>query len=156
PASLGLIGSCGFLALLGPLLARRPDDGPVPVFHALALLNLFAVLLAGMGGFGAVACLVLPWIRGYNRISVFIGFFALFTVVLFLDHLARRFAHAGRARALFIVGLAALTVLGIFDQAPTKVVPDYKTWRCYYDGDDVFVSTIEACLPENASVFQLP
>jgi hypothetical protein len=155
-ASLGLIGSCGFLALVGLILARRPETGPVPVAQSLALFNLLGVLLAGMGGFGALFCLILPWIRGYNRISVFIGFFALFAVVLFLDWVARRFAQTRRTQMLFAGGLAVFTVLGILDQTPTKVVPDYKTWRNYYDGDEVFVSTVEASLPENARVFQLP
>lgn len=155
-ASLGLIGSCGFLGLVGLLLTRRPQTGPIPTAQGLALFNLFAVLLASMGGFGALFGLVVPWIRGYNRISVFIGLFALFAVILFLDWVARRFAHTARARVAFGAAVSLLTVLGILDQAPTKVVPDYKTWRNYYDGDDVFVSTVEACLPENARVFQLP
>lgn len=155
-ASLGLIGSCGFVALVGLLLVRRTEGGPPSVAQELAFLNLFAILLAGMGGFGALFCLIMPWIRDYNRISVFIGFFSLFAVVLFLDRFARRFAPAGRARVSFAAGLAALTVFGVWDQTPTSAVPDYLALRRTYEADAVFVRTIEASLPAGAAVFQLP
>src|SRR5262249_38910714 len=115
-AALGVLGSVGFLALLVLLLRRRPTDAP-SLLTTLATLNVCAVLLAPIGGLGAVVAMAFPWIRGYNRISVYIGFFSLFAVTLGLDFIRRR-ARPGWPRLLFQGGLGLLLVLGVLDQSP--------------------------------------
>src|SRR5262245_16456975 len=99
-SSLGLIGGIGFLTLIGWLLYRRSfksheDSNQTSVlFDHLSLLNITAVLVATIGGFGSIFNnLVSPQIRGYNRMSVYIAFFSLFTVALLLDSIRRKYAH---------------------------------------------------------------
>ena len=154
-SSLGLIGGGGFIGLIVVLLARRSRGSASPVVEGLALFNAFALLVAGMGGLGALASFLFgPWLRGYCRMSVFIAFFSLFAVVLFLDWLARRFAQTGRAPVLFAVALALLTAAGLFDETPTPW--DLTTLKTIYREDEAFVRRIEDALPAGAMVFQLP
>jgi phosphoglycerol transferase len=154
-AALGVLGSLGFLALLARLLRRRPAAAHPSLFEALGTLNVSAVLLATIGGLGAVVAMVFPWIRGYNRISVYIGFFALFAVVLALEAVRRR-TRPGWPRLLFGGGLGLLLVLGVLDQAPRCCRPDYAALRAGYEHDARFVSRIEAAVPPQGLVFQLP
>ena len=79
-ATLGIICSVGFLLLLWQLLRRPrlPLSERQSLFECLAVANLAAILLGTMGGLGSVFnLLVTAWIRSYNRISIFIAFFAL-------------------------------------------------------------------------------
>lgn len=156
-ASLGAIGSCGFLVLLGWLIVRRPDMAHADLFNSLAVLNISAVLLATIGGLGSLfAGAVTAKIRAYNRISVYIAFFSLLAVVLLLDRLAQRCA-TSKVRSWLVAGaLGLLLPIGILDQTTAHFVPPYERLRAAYFNDADFVRRIEASVPESAMIFQLP
>ncbi|HZN12281.1 MAG TPA: hypothetical protein VFC61_11405, partial [Blastocatellia bacterium] len=162
-ATLGLIGSLGFLLLLGRLLAngagaaRARADEPDRVLSRLSLLNLAALLLATIGGFGALFnLLVSPQIRAYNRVSVYVAFFSLSAVALRLDRAARRRPRTGRQRIAFGVLVALFIPLGVLDQTSPRFVPDYATVRAEYQSDADFGRRVEAAAPPGAMIFQLP
>ena len=72
---LGLVGACGYVGLLaaGFLPVRRGR-----LLGPLSALAVFSTLLGTVGGFGAVFNLVLsPQVRCYNRLSIFVAFFAV-------------------------------------------------------------------------------
>lgn len=154
--TLGVVGSAGFLILVGCLLFR--NNAPLPVgLPRLAVLNIFAVLLATIGGFSfLVALLLSAQIRAYNRISIFIAFFSLFAVVSCLDALGRRFAPSQPARLLFWGFLGIVLTAGLLDQTTNVWRPDYarRTVEYYQDAD--FVRQIERSVPPRAMIFQLP
>src|SRR5204862_367728 len=80
--SLGLVGSIGFLYLLGRLCLRRPGRG-TRLADGLAVLTLAGLLLATVGGLGVVlSLLAAPEIRAYNRIVIFLAFFSFAAVAL--------------------------------------------------------------------------
>ena len=88
-ATLGLIGACGFLGLLWWLFFCKPsvrgmnEKGARGVINHLSVLNLSAVLLGTIGGFGSlVAFFGLPQIRAYTRLSIFIACFVFFALAL--------------------------------------------------------------------------
>lgn len=159
-AALGVIGSVGFLALLLSLLL--PGVAPPPrdvaaarTWRDLGLLNLGAVLLGTIGGFGAlVALLVTSKIRAYNRISIYIAFFAIFAVVLAADRLWVR-QEPGR-RAVVAAAFGALLVLGLLDQTGAQAVPAYEKVAFDYGNDGEFIEQVEAIVPPGAMIFQLP
>jgi phosphoglycerol transferase len=154
-ATLGAVGSFGFLFLLARLLVHKPRA--IPGMHdALARLTLFAVLLCTVGGFGALFSLIVsPKIRGYNRVSVFIAFFSLFAVALLLEKLLRR-ARTSRARLLAGGLLGLLLAVGILDMDVSAFTPRYDQVKADFASDEDFIRRIEACLPARAQVFQLP
>ncbi len=153
--SLGAVGSAGFVALLALGLLRCRTDARLP--DALSVFNLVAVLVGTVGGVGAAFSMaVLPPIRGYNRLSVFIAFFALAMVAWALDRLAaRRAGSAGKRSALYgLLGL--LLALGLFDQTSPSYTPNHAALRAEFAEDGAFVAAVEARLPPGACVMQLP
>jgi phosphoglycerol transferase len=162
-STLGAIGSIGFLILLGWLLARGLNvardeaDSANRLLSHLSVLNISAVLLGTIGGFSALfALLVSPNIRAYNRISVYISFFAFFAVVLLLDRLGHRYFSKRGWRPVFGVMVVLLTTIGILDQSSKRFVPNYVAVRPEYQNDAQFISSIESSLPAGAMIFQFP
>jgi phosphoglycerol transferase len=153
----------GFLALVfrALFLRQRRENS---LLDALTKLNLAAVLLATMGGFGVLFNLIVdPHIRCYNRIAVFLGFFALTAAAVQMQSWASGW---GRGRAMQCLGyglLGAVLVLGVLDQAPPCMVP-VPDWvgptqaviaeQFRHDAD--FVARLEAALPHGAMIYQLP
>jgi phosphoglycerol transferase len=155
--ALGLIGSAGFLFLLGALLRSRGRSGEPQLIDGLAALNVFSLLLAVNGGFGTlIALLVSPQLRGYNRISIYIALFALFAAALGCDRLLAWQAKRGRTRWPLHLALAAVVALGIVDQSGRGRVPDYAGLKARFVNDAEFVARIEAALAPGDMVFQLP
>ncbi len=150
--SLGVMGSLGFLALLGWVMLRARADNPRgDLRRSLAVLNLSALLLGTLGGFGALfARLISPQVRTYCRINVIIGFLALFAFVLLLERVGRR------RRWLGAVAAAIALAAGLFDQVTPAAMRAYADVKTEYQNDDRFVRDIEASLPRNAMVFELP
>jgi hypothetical protein len=161
--SLGLAGAVGFVGLLWWFFFRKPaavrltGRGTAGLLHHLSIFSVAGVLLGTIGGFGSlVAFFGLPQIRAYNRIGIFLSFFALFALALWLDAIARRYA-VTRTRAVgFACALAVLTVSALLDQISPKTLPDYNTAKLQFASDAAFVRAIEETLPRGALIFQLP
>jgi len=150
--SLGIVASVGFLFLVGTSLlgfARTPESIGPTLWRPLASLNLSAVLLGTVGGFGSLfALLVSPQIRTYCRLNVFIAFMALFAVVFLVDRLRR-------SRPLLADAVAgAALILGILDQT-TPVHRDPST-AARYASDRELVSQMEHEVPAGAMIYELP
>jgi phosphoglycerol transferase len=148
---LGLVAALGFLGLLGLLFVKRhlPRSLDDPL-TCIVGLNGLAVLLATVGGFGSMMAFSgVPQIRTYARMHVFIGFFALFAVARVLQRLERR-------RALALAAGGAVLILGLLDQAPPAIVPQYEAVQRKYANDGDLVARIESKLPPAAIVFELP
>lgn len=162
-ASLGFIGSLGFLGLLWWFLFRKPGvsalnaEGRRGLLHHLSLLNGAALLVATIGGLGSlVAFFGLPQVRAYNRISIFIAFFALFAVALWLDGVAERHLQSRARQVVFCVVLGMALALGMLDQISPRFLPDYRRAEDEFMSDEVFVKQIESRLPPDSMIFQLP
>jgi len=157
-SSLGLVGVAGLLVLVAVAVLGaggvRFRAGPGPDLPALGTLTLLSVLLGTVGGFGALIAVVLPQIRGYNRISVFIALFALAAVGAVLD---RWTVGAGQRRTAVLWGAAVvLGLFGLWDQVTPTAVPPYDELARIYRADQRYLAQVEAALPEGAQVFQLP
>ncbi|HZN07606.1 MAG TPA: hypothetical protein VFB65_12515, partial [Pyrinomonadaceae bacterium] len=154
-AALGLAGSIGFLALLAQLFFRRSESNTL--LADLSILNIFAVLLATIGGFGSLfALFVSPAIRSYNRISVFIAFFSLLAVAIGIEWFYERLVKTGAARIVFYVVVGVTCVAALLDQTSRGYIPQYAQIKSEFESDRNFVAGIAARLPQGASVFQLP
>ena len=163
-ATLGVVGSIGFLLLLCWGAARimganakwlKEDDQRI--LSLAALLTLAATLLATIGGLGSLfAVLVSPQIRSLNRISVFIAFFSLLAVVLILDRGLGARLRGRAAKLSYYFGLAMIAVIGLYDQTSPIYIPNYRAIAQAFVADARFVRAIETKVPPGAMIFQLP
>ena len=150
-ASLGVIGSLGFLGLLWWLFFRKPEirrlsaEGVKGLYNHLSLLTGAALLLGTIGGFGSlVAFFGLPQIRAYNRLSIFIAFFALLAVALWLDGYSRRRLNSQRRRLVFHAALGLILILAMLDQISPRFRPEHQRLTDEYMSDKVFVKKVES------------
>ncbi|MDQ6855089.1 MAG: hypothetical protein M3046_15615 [Actinomycetota bacterium] len=168
---LGIVGAVGFVGILvftlSRLLRRRRDDDPArgppslgtrtEIVQRLGVLTVVAVVVATVSGFSVlIASAGLRFIRSYNRLSVFIAFFALVAVAFALDWLIARLPRwHGRAVLAGVLCVAVLGI-GIVDQTSSADVPDYRALEHAWNSDDAFMRRIETDLGPGAAVFQLP
>lgn len=179
--SLGLIGSIGLLILLvAPILKYRnelSDRGET--LKTVALFMYGGIFLSMQGGLGALVCrLLIHGIRAYNRIVVFLFFFALIAVALSLDLLifgpektwladkvqgngpahGTKTTHRLKPRsrqwlALFLIPLLPAT---IYDQVPFISVQNYEINIAADQDMRTFFQEAEAGVPEGTLVYVLP
>lgn len=163
---LGVMGCIGFLILLVVLFVRKTGEEKLYKLQLeiLALLNIAAVLLATIGGFGSIfGLLITDMIRCYNRVSIFIAFISIAAVCILLNVLCdkiismQRFKKPARLSVYggFIVLMSAAMLWGIWFQYPGLRF-DYVNFKEYYTSDKEFVEGIEASLPEGSMIYQLP
>ena len=92
-----------------------------------------------------------PQIRAWNRLSIFIAFFALLAVALLLESLRPRLPALA-----FAALLAGLLVLGALDQTSPFFIPPHAALAADYRADQSWYRSVEGQLAEGASVVQLP
>jgi phosphoglycerol transferase len=155
-ATLGAVGSAGFLFLIALLLCRtRARQGEI--VPGLAALNIAAVLLSTIGGFGSLfALFVSPSIRCYNRISIFIALFALMAVAILADRALAWWRDRGGRLGQFQLALAGLAIFGLIDEIGRGHTPDYAAIKAQFDSDREFAQRIEDQLPPESMVYQFP
>lgn len=153
---LGLIGGTGFLILLGYLLWRPKTSAQPDVLGGLATLSGACVLLGTVGGFGLLLSLGLPpCIRCYERLSIYLGFLSLTAVALGLDYVRSKLEpRIGRIGWWPL--LAVFLGLGLLDQTSSHFEPQRGNTIATYAADSAWVAAIEAQLPPETALFQLP
>lgn len=158
-ARLGPMAAVGmvflFMVILG--LIRLKDNQEADVIKPMAAICIFAVLFATVGGLGAIFNLIIVEFRTYNRISVFIAFFALAAVALWWQSCYRA-AASTRKRALLAFGLVCLVSISLYDQ-----LLDFRHLRNQRPSQEAqteqlraLVKQVESVVPSGSSVFQLP
>lgn len=153
-ASLGTLGSLGFLFSLSLVLLQCTRKTTTHLYRA-ALFNLSGFVLATIAGLGTlIGMFLVPDIRAYNRISVFLGFLSLFVFFKMLGAFCQKYNYKPITMIL-ISGLCL--AFGIFDQTTTMdAYPKISPIQTDFHSDQVFVKQIEATLPGNSAVFELP
>ena len=157
---LGIVGIFGFLALLLMLLHSRDwkagrTERPEleDRLWLLSRLNVMALLLATIAGFGGIIGIFVRFIRGYNRISPYIAFFALLAVGLALEkQLTRR---TGRSRKALAAVAILLLGYGYWEQQGL-FRPAYEEIQDKWYQDAAFMNEVEAAAGDGAMLFTLP
>jgi hypothetical protein len=139
--------------------SATPDDGLAPnvVMRTLGVLTVVAILLGTVSGFSLlISGAGFRDIRAWNRIVVFVAFFAFLAVAYGLDWLGNRLPdRRWRAPVMGLV-LVAVLVFGVLDQVSPAAIPDYSATKARWESDAAFVADIERTLPAGAAVFELP
>jgi phosphoglycerol transferase len=156
-SSLGVTGSVGATILLTQCVLAPRKRRCGATLGALGILTITSILLGTVGAGGTAFALVIsPMIRAYNRISIYIGFFALFAVALLLHRLGRRCEHLRLPQLLRTALLFGVLLVGVLDQTTSGFAPRYDALRQQFDEDAQFVKRIESCVPSGSMIFQLP
>lgn len=159
--SLGLLGTAGLIWIVMVALAStrgRPKwTRELEVQSGVAALLAFMV--ATIGGISVLFALaVTPKIRGWDRMSIYIGFFALIGFASLLSRLDERLLKMKRG-ALLSAGFIALVLLfGLWDQTPTRWPNqfDHEELQQQYSQDSAFLQEVDASYPEDSMIFQIP
>lgn len=156
-ATLGVIGSIGFLILICRIFMQKKGKSN-ELLDVLSYLNLSAILLATIGGFSSlISHLTTSKIRAYNRISVYIAFFALTAFFLILHEWLLKKNKLEMKKTVLILSFLLL-IVGIYNQtSPAFALPKkIKKISKAYNEDKHFFTKIEEILPKQSMVFQLP
>lgn len=154
---IGLLLGAAFVVGVGRLVLGRRRNGRDLVADS-SMMALVAFLLGTVGGLSAlIAYLLTPQVRGWNRISVTLAFFAVVILAVGLERgraaLAKR---KGRRGTLLVWSAAALAVaFAYWDQSPVGA-PDYQLSRDQWRVSGREVRALEAAVPPNTNVLQLP
>jgi len=165
-AVVGLVVGVGWLLVrgLGSGRARAAETGtatgdgsddelPLPV--AAGALGLAVTLIATVGGLGFIlAVFGFSQIRSWGRFGLDMSLAGLICAGWLLQRWQER--SQGRMRWVAQAALPLLLVLAFLDQVPTSVRPHYTSVRRTVQSEQAFTNSMEALLPENAMVFQLP
>ena len=170
---LGAVAALGMIFLIvvmfvSPMLRRMDADdesGFWSVQRRLAVLCVFGFLVGTVGGFSTLfALLVTDNIRGWNRIAIFLSMFALASVALLFDRADR--VGAPTWHACIVIGgcpgpwqppaCLMLVGVGLFDQVPPVPLDQFKADTTAWTGDQTYVDEIQAQVPPNTMIFQLP
>lgn len=159
-AYLGAIGSAGFALLLGIMLVRLVGGRAPPLVQQLgpaAAIAVTAFVIGATGGIATVfAYVVTPTLHGAGRISLIIAFTSLFAVGAVADRAVARLA-LGRTRGPTIAAACcALLAFAVYDQALLPYTAGDPVRNAAWASDETFVRQLEAALPREAAVFQLP
>jgi phosphoglycerol transferase len=155
-APLGLIGSAAFLYLLGRALLRPVRDKQ-SLLDALALFTVAGVMLATVGGLGAFFNYVVScWLRAYERMSIFLGFFAMLAAALLLERARQAWAASLWGQAAFLVLVLLLGIGGLRDQTPRIPIISTRNSAESYRSDRDFVREVEKHLHAGSMIFQIP
>ncbi|WP_426573342.1 hypothetical protein [Aquihabitans sp. McL0605] len=164
--AIGILGTAGFLGAVFGAFKRRskrddPDTRPPWDRGALdedaTLFTLLSVLFGTVSGFAVLMSMVgFAQVRVWNRILLFIAFFAAVVVLRWSESLTRR-VRARSSRPKLVLGAIAVGVLafGLWDSAPPAHL-SYAKIEAQNASDRQFVAEIEAKMPDGASIFQLP
>ena len=113
----------------------------------------YGALLATLAGFGSIIGIFIRFIRGYNRISPYIAFFALLAVGLALEkQLTRR---TGRSRKALAAVAILLLGYGYWEQQGF-FRPEYEEIQDKWYQDAAFMNEVEAAAGDGAMLFTLP
>ena len=150
---LGVIGCIGLLLLLLALFIRiNKEKHYLENIKLLSELNIFAILLGTIGGFGSIFSLVISSsIRGYNRISVFIAFICILSFCIVINEISKKHFNP----FVFYPIISILFLFSIYEQYP-NVKPNYVYAQETFYSDKSFVENIENSVPDGAMIFQLP
>ena len=157
---MGLFASIGFLLLLLVSLGAPVSKEPCAarILQALSGLNLAAILLSVVGGFGSLwNIFVSPDIRSYARVGVVIAFYAMAGLSIWLSQMLRSKDLVSKLGFAFPLLLGVVLIAGILDQyAAPNIQAFYQQDVKKFESVQRLAATLEVQLPTGASIYQLP
>lgn len=152
--SVGLAGLIGLVVLLVAFVRSSAGAVPEPRIGVLVLLTGMTIVFSMVGGLNTLFALwVTPLIRGWERFTIFVAFFAITAMAVVTSQLLQD----KRVEKRWLPAAAALLALFLFiEQTAAPGV-----YRAYANSDSfvqdrAVVQEIEASLPARSAIYQLP
>ncbi len=150
----GIIGLIGFCLLIIYIFVKNYHKPLVDIYKnrisLLSELNLFAILLATIGGFASLFnYFISPMIRSYNRISVFIAFICILSFCIFVENIVKK------RNIIFYLIFSMILLITLYDQTQDTEFYDKNEMKMYIN-DKKYIENIENIMPKNSSIYQLP
>ncbi len=160
-AYLGLGGVIGFVISLLLLFKRNEDQDRKKILSLLALLNVWAVLYGSIGGFSSIINILgFRFLRGSNRISIFISFISITTLCISLQRMNQYISKnlKGKRKIIVKTAMIAFALICIYDVSPVHGANDntLKVNTENYAIDNSFVLDIESQMAEGDMIYQMP
>ena len=165
--ALGVLGTIGFAGVLYAALTRRRGGEPTPssapwnraALRDSAVVNtLLALAFGTIGGFSVILALAgFGQVRVWNRILLFVAFFAMVELAGRVEELVRwiRSRRPTIAPAAFACVAAVVLAFGLWDGIPPPR-ESYDAIESRHASDRAFVAAIDDAMPDGAAVFQVP
>lgn len=152
-ASLGIVGSLGFLILcIWLVISFVRKDKKWSIFDFLSLSTLVLILMSTIGGFGEIFnAIVTSQIRCYNRVSIFILGLSLVALAIAMEKIKIKSQRVIAAISVLVLGIGCLDQVNIYADNWQKG-DIQQTQRMY----ETYFSKVENLLEDNAMVYQLP
>lgn len=153
-AYLGIVGIIGFIILLLFLVRKSKnfESDNINRLKILSEMNVFGVLFATIGGFSSLFSIVTSeMIRSHNRISIFIAYICILSVMLFLEEITKK----NNRKIIYIIAVIICT-LGILEQVPANITRNHSAISTEYKSDAAFVAKIESEVPSGSMIYQMP
>lgn len=155
-AYIGLAGIMGFAVLFIWLFADKKSQSQLGKrLSVLSDMNICAVLLATIGGFGGMVYLLgFDMLRCYNRISVFIAFICIAALCLAVDYAEQRIKKSA-VRRTFIVVFVVFMMFSLWEQIP-EIRIDYEENAQKWYKEKEFTGAIEEVCSKDDKIYMLP
>lgn len=152
-ATLGILMSFGFLY---SIVCAFIEQGKRNEIKRLGQLNIFCVLLAGIGGLNVFVGLIFAKVRCYNRISVFVAAFSIMTLAILLQKIYNKLVDVKKIRIVFDILLVIVGLFAILDQTP-RFDAELREEEVKLDQNTrMFVQEIEKTVPKGSMIFMMP
>ena len=164
--ALGILGTIGFAGVLYAALTRRRGGEPSPesppwdraALRDSGVVNtLMAIGFGTIGGFSVLMAMAgFGQVRVWNRIMLFVAFFAMVELATRFEQLGRRIGSRAEARRIPAAAVAvAVLAFGLWDGIPPPRM-SYDAIEARHGSDRSFVAAIEDTMDDGAAVFQVP
>lgn len=157
---LGVIGIIGFIILLLFLLINKKDDNVViNRIVLLSRINIMLILLGVSCGIGVIVALFIPFIASYNRVSIFMLFACVTSVLLLMDLWLHKQKSNKKKYIGLILAFAAILLYGFWEQSKCYAYLDNEMLvmnSSQLVQDRTFFSKLEESAGEQSMVYVLP
>jgi phosphoglycerol transferase len=152
-SSLGLFISIGFvISLFIAMIKNDNNKSNISIKHS-SVLNIFTLILGSVGGISSLIAFFIPFIRCYNRLSIFIAFYSLYIISYYLDFFLIKY---NIKKIIQVIIIVLICTLAAFDMVGAKNTAGNKNIEDRYYIHKEFVKKIEDVTPNSSMIFQLP
>jgi phosphoglycerol transferase len=153
-SSLGIFGVFGFIFAFFRIFSSLSGKNNGPSSTSLiSLIVLILFLIGTIGGLGSVfSHLISPMLRGWNRVSIYIGFGTLVIFFMYFDSYVR----SKVSKKILVLITALIFVIGMLDSTIPPCKSCIQAQNSEFESERKFIEDIESILPTNSAIYQLP